>query len=154
MWSVHITNGYVTWFNVTPYPSLKVLKQNHRFIMKRKLDINARSGVGNLRLASHMRLFGCDAAALSFHTQILFILSKKNYKIILNRLTRIRHRFYLSAACTRFSPHPTPVVVSPSEALEWRRHRMFLCRFYSLSTQDNLASSPVLWPLRIVCCFK
>ncbi|GBP78916.1 hypothetical protein EVAR_55955_1 [Eumeta japonica] len=27
-------------------------------------DVNTRSGVGNLRLASHMRLFGCEAAAL------------------------------------------------------------------------------------------
>ena len=68
-----------------------------------------------------LRLFGCEVAALQFHTQILFILYKKKkikIKIVLNRLTRIRHRFYLSAICTRFSLHPSPMtrivtVVSP-----------------------------------------
>ena len=36
-----------------------------------------------------------------------YLFYEKTIKIVLNRLTRIRHRFYLSATYTRFSLHPS-----------------------------------------------
>ncbi|GBP32871.1 General transcription factor II-I repeat domain-containing protein 2 [Eumeta japonica] len=79
------------------------------------------AGVGNLRLASHMRLFGCIISI----SQLLILAF---------------HRSTPPSRPGRYCRHP-------SEALEYDTRAIvfgcFYVGFHSLSTQDSLASAPV-----------